>query len=152
MDYVCANCGRTHSTTSPGFEGLTHPACGGEWTKKENWTAGEPVPLPEDGFVKHDQGKARYDLFYWPFFEQVAAVLEHGADKYGAHNWQKGTNWGRYIAATIRHITAFAMGEEVDKDSGLSHLAHAACNCMIMFGMAKMKRGTDDRFKTGDDK
>ena len=57
--------------------------------------------------------------------------------------------WSRLYAAVFRHMTAWFMGEDLDKESGISHLAHAACS--IVFLLTYVKRthhsghGTDDR-------
>ena len=87
---------------------------------------------------KDDKGKARYDLVSPEFEQSVAEVLTYGAEKYSENSWQKIENREeRYYAALRRHIAAWRMGEEIDKESGLPHLAHAACN--IMFLMYKDK-------------
>lgn len=77
---------------------------------------------------KDDAGKARFDLVPFGMVEAVAEVLEFGARKYAAESWQNVPNFkARYFAALLRHLAAWRRGETVDKESGLSHLAHAAC-------------------------
>lgn len=94
---------------------------------------------------KFDGGKARWDLLPFDFLDEVAEVLKYGANKYAARNWEKGMAWGRLLAAALRHLTAWARGIERDEESGLSHLAHAAC-CVLMLGaLARRGHGTDDR-------
>lgn len=80
---------------------------------------------------KHDAGKDRWDLLpLWPV-EQVVKVLTFGAAKYGPNNWQLVEGRAdRYFAATMRHLTRWRLGESNDPESGLSHLAHAAC-CVL---------------------
>jgi hypothetical protein len=68
--------------------------------------------------------------------EQIVQVLEHGAKKYDIDNWKmvegaSGFN-GRYANALLRHVIAYCSGEEKDPESGLSHLAHAGCNCLFL--------------------
>ena len=46
-------------------------------------------PLGTDG-VKHDEGKARFDLIPADSLEALAEVYTMGARKYAAHNWKKG--------------------------------------------------------------
>jgi hypothetical protein len=41
-------------------------------------------------------------------------------------------DWGRLIAAIGRHLTDWQIGEDVDPEDGLSHLAHAAWNCLAL--------------------
>ena len=101
-------------------------------------------------FVKHDNGKPQWSLLPWQATEEVIRVLEHGATKYGAYNWRKGTQWRRYIDAAMRHLMAFNFGEDSDKESGFSHLAHAVCCLLFLIDFQKSGRGTDDRIKDPD--
>lgn len=82
---------------------------------------------------KYDEGKLRYDLIPPEFTEQVAIILTYGALKYGDNNWQGLDNFNdRYYAALERHLQAWRKGEENDQESGFSHLAHAATNCLFL--------------------
>ena len=72
-----------------------------------------------DGAVKHDQGKVRMDLVPPAAIWALAEVYTVGAAKYGEHNWRKGMSWGRIFAAILRHIWAWAMGEELDPEDGI---------------------------------
>jgi hypothetical protein len=95
--------------------------------------------------VKNDAGKARWDLLPYDALGDVAEVMTHGADKYGASNWCRGLAWGRLLAATMRHLSAWALGTERDTDSGLPHLAHAGA-CILMLGaLVRRGVGVDDR-------
>jgi hypothetical protein len=77
---------------------------------------------------KHDQGKARFDLIPPRALLEVAQVLAHGARKYSDDNWRQVPEARkRYTAAAYRHLNAWQRGEACDAESGLSHLAHAAC-------------------------
>jgi hypothetical protein len=102
----------------------------------------EPV---EDVGVKFDGDKPRHDLIAPEMLEGVAAVLAHGAGKYGERNWEKGLGWSRPFAACMRHLWAWWRGEDLDQESGLPHLDHAACNIMFLCAFAKRGTGTDDR-------
>lgn len=102
---------------------------------------------PEDKAVKFDQGKMPLNLLSTEALNQTAAVLLFGADKYAAHNWRDGFLWSRPLAAAMRHITAFNDGEDRDPESGLSHLAHAACCIMFLLEFEKTHRELDDRYK-----
>ena len=61
--------------------------------------------------------------------KQIADVMTYGATKYGAHNWTNGIMYSRLLNALHRHLNSWENPYEPDEDSetGLSHLAHAAC-------------------------
>lgn len=72
-----------------------------------------------------------------PALLDVAAVLTFGAAKYGPNNWQGLTDFDdRYYAAILRHVFALGTGEEIDPESGLPHLAHAACGLLFLLSRA----------------
>jgi hypothetical protein len=100
---------------------------------------------------KHDQQKTRLELIPPEFLEGVGKVLTFGAKKYAAGNWASGDgfDWSRLYGALLRHMMAWANGEDVDPESGLSHLYHAGC--MLAFLAAHVERGmgTDDRATIG---
>lgn len=80
---------------------------------------------------KDDHSKRRVDLLPVKALESVADVLTFGAEKYGDDNWQKVPDAKRrYYAASLRHLFAWWRGQQVDKDSGYPHLAHAGC-CVL---------------------
>ena len=79
------------------------------------------------------------------FVEQTALVMSYGAKKYGKDNWKIGCEWVRYVNAALRHLYAFAEREDIDPESGYSHLAHAACCLAFLMEMDEKGFGTDDR-------
>lgn len=99
---------------------------------------------PEEG-KKFDEGKPRYDLLAPELLEEVSKVLAFGAQKYGDRNWEKGMDWHRPFGALMRHSWAWWKGEELDQESGLSHLSHAACNLMFLLAYSKRLVGKDTR-------
>ena len=86
---------------------------------------------PPDTFLKNDADKT--ELGHLPFaqIETIARVLDYGARKYDRNNWQKGS-FTRYASAALRHVFARMKGERLDEESGLPHLAHAACCILFM--------------------
>lgn len=98
--------------------------------------------------VKHDAGKVPLDLIDREALIQLGRVLEYGATKYSANNWRGGLQWSRTIAAALRHIQAFNDGEDVDPETGISHMAHAMCNCMFLLNFIKNRGDLDDRYTT----
>lgn len=109
-----------------------------------------PPVTPSSGALKFDTEKARMDLLDAYAIEQLALVLTFGARKYAAHNWRKGLSYSRLIAAALRHLFAYLMGEDKDPESGLSHVAHAMCCCMFLLGMSQIRPELDDRFKASE--
>jgi hypothetical protein len=99
----------------------------------------------EGGGQRDDDGKPRHDLIAPEMFDGVAAVLAFGVKKYGERDWEKGLQWGNTLASTMRHLMAWMRREELDEESGLPHLDHAACNIMFLCAFARRGTGTDNR-------
>jgi hypothetical protein len=110
----------------------------------EQFTKALPRPATA---LKFDTNKLPLNLLSTEAMNQTAAVLAFGAEKYAAHNWRAGFAWSRPLAAAMRHITAFNDGEDRDPESGLSHLAHAACCIMFLLEFEKTHQHLDDRYK-----
>ena len=92
--------------------------------------------------IKHDGAKPRYDLIPFRALDEVAKVLTFGAKKYPPHNWKTLTDLeSRYLAASLRHISAEMQGERTDDESGLSHLAHAITCLMFVIEHRKLTEG-----------
>lgn len=102
--------------------------------------------VKEDRADKHDGEKVPVELVPASFIESISRVLAHGARKYARNNWTKGLPWTRILGSTLRHVYAWARKEDLDPESGLPHLAHAATNIMFLMTWAKTKPELDDRF------
>ena len=96
---------------------------------------------------KYDQGKTRYDLIPAIPLELLGKVYTMGAGKYEDHDWRKGIKWSRIFAAIMRHLWAFWMGRDIDIESGLPHLAHAAWGCFALLEYMVTQRTYDDRYR-----
>jgi hypothetical protein len=59
-------------------------------------------------------------------------ILGFGARKYADRNWEKGIKYGRVFGALMRHLWAWWAREDVDPETGYSHLWHAACNLLFL--------------------
>jgi hypothetical protein len=76
----------------------------------------------------------------------VAQVLAMGAVKYGDRNWELGLPFSRIFAAAGRHAEAWARGEILDPESGLSHSSHFWCNVIFLVTFTMRNRADlDDR-------
>lgn len=94
--------------------------------------------------TKFDGGKIMFDLLPFAEVEDVARVLTYGAKKYEKDGWKKVPDGlDRYFAALMRHLTAYKLGQEIDEESGLTHLSHACTN--LMFIMYLEKNRTRDK-------
>ena len=97
---------------------------------------------------KHfDEGKPRIELVDTYAIEQLGHVLAFGAKKYGENNWTKGIKYTKLAGSALRHLFAFLRGIDNDHESGLPHLAHAMCCCMMLLGTTKRHPEMDDRDK-----
>lgn len=80
--------------------------------------------------------------------EQTAWVHKLGAVKYGPYNWRKtGVCASTYVHAIMRHLNAWRDGEDLDPESGISHIAHIAASCNILLDAQKCETLDDDRQK-----
>lgn len=98
---------------------------------------------------KADTGKTMMSLLHVQFGElqkQVADVLTFGAEKYPKpplHDSWRSVPGGRtrYTDGMLRHFHAyFVEGEEIDPESGMSHLAHIMCNLHFIFEIDKASK------------
>ena len=92
---------------------------------------------------KYDGGKPRWTLVPQGPMSVVVDVMTHGAEKYGADNWELVENGReRYMNAAFRHIDSWRGGEKLDPESGLHHLGHAAtCLLFVLWHELKGEKG-----------
>jgi len=80
--------------------------------------------------------------------EQTAWVHKFGAERYGPFNWRKtGVCATTYVSAIMRHLNAWRDGEDLDPESGISHIAHIASSCNILLDAGHCGTLQDDRNK-----
>ena len=73
------------------------------------------------------------------------AMLE-GAAKYGRSNYREiGVRNSVYFDAVQRHLIAWWEGEDIDPDSGLSHVTKAITALIVLRDSMMRKNNTDDR-------
>lgn len=105
----------------------------------------ERVTDPETGGQKGAKLAELGAVDPWALIE-VAKVAGFGARKYERYNFAKGYRWSLNFDAMLRHLLAFWGGEDLDPESKLPHLAHAAWHCLALLSFSGRGRGTDDRF------
>ena len=100
----------------------------------------------QEGGVKQDGGKLRYDLIPPESMRGLAAILTFGAQKYAPRNWEQGIAYSRVYGALQRHLWAWWGGEDKDSETGESHLHHACCCIAFLQTFVEQGRTTlDDR-------
>lgn len=109
--------------------------------------SGKELQKSIDAGIKHDAGKPSLSLIDKTALVELARVLDFGAKKYAAHNWRGGIKWSRILDSAMRHLQAFNDGEDLDPETGLSHVAHAMCNCMFLLNYIQNHKELDDRYK-----
>ena len=82
--------------------------------------------------TRHNEGKPRIGLLPPELMVEVAKVMTFGAQKYEENNWKKGLSDESCLSSCLRHLAKYMAGNEFDKESGLPHLAHAACNLAFL--------------------
>ena len=80
------------------------------------------------------------------FYE--GAVMDGGADIYGAYNWaEHGMKASTYYNAILRHLNQWWLGEDWDGKSKLPHMAHLRASTGIILDQQAAGRMIDDRPK-----
>lgn len=128
--------GNTGIDNKDGMSG--HPAdLVGEF---ENGSGHAPAPGTAVA-VKHDTGKAPYDILPLDLLEQTAIVFGKGAAKYGRENFRQGGGFEphRPLGAALRHLVEAQRAIEAndhermkDAEMGTPHIAHAICSLLIL--------------------
>ena len=109
-------------------------------------TRKQKEPASHSG-TKYDSGKPQLSIIPPAAMEAIAKVFMFGAKKYTRDNFRGGFARTRLLDATLRHIYADLDGEDLDPESGLPHLWHAACSlCMLITNISE-GRSEDDRYK-----
>lgn len=79
---------------------------------------------------------------------EESVVMALGAAKYGAFNWQDDpVDATTYYSAAIRHLLQWYSGEDLDQESGASHLAHVRACMAILLDAGASGTLIDDRPK-----
>ena len=82
---------------------------------------------------------------------EVATGMGEGGMKYGSHNYRvAGVRSSVYVDAAFRHIVQYWEGEDVDADSGLSHITKAICSLVVLRDAMIQDMLTDDRPPKGN--
>lgn len=77
----------------------------------------------------------------------LGEVAGFGEQKYARLNYLNGYAWSLSFDALQRHLMAFWAGQDLDEESGLPHVAHAAWHCLALLAFMQHELGEDDRFR-----
>lgn len=86
------------------------------------------------------------DLLPLSFLQAVAKVMGMGADKYGKFNYKLGHVNTDLTAAMLRHIKQYEEGQSNDPESGVSHIAHVAANCLMLIEQEHIRTSVEGRY------
>lgn len=104
----------------------------------------EMVTDPKTGGVK-GRKSARFELLPGDALAAVAVHFAKGSRKYEDRNWEKGYAWSLNFGAMQRHLWAWWQGEDIDEESGSSHMVSAAWHALALVAFELRAVGTDDR-------
>lgn len=77
---------------------------------------------------------------------EVGVAMLEGASKYGRHNYRAaGVRASVYYDALMRHAMAWWEGEDLDPDSGMSHITKAITTLVVLRDAMLQDKFTDDR-------
>ena len=93
--------------------------------------------------LKYDEGKTRLDLVPPEAVMALGRVLTYGAEKYEPNSW-RGVEPERYVAALLRHLMAYQMGETHDPESEMPHMWHVLTNAAFFVALTRKEAGEDD--------
>lgn len=106
------------------------------------------MPSVKDTNPKDAVGTAKVPFSTVPgqVMAETGLAMMEGALKYGRHNYRvAGVRASVYHDAALRHLIAFWEGQDIDPDSGLSHLVKAIACCAVLRDSQLRGNWVDDR-------
>ena len=100
---------------------------------------------PASGADRLNAGKLQWSLVDFTALEPMVRVLMKGAQKYSPENWKNGLSYTSILDSTMRHMTAFKAGEDLDPETGEPHTAHMLCNLMFLAWEELNRKDLDNR-------
>ncbi len=90
--------------------------------------------------------KAPFSTVSGAVMAEVGTAMLEGAAKYGRHNYRVvGVRASVYYDATMRHLIGWWEGEDLDPDSGLSHVTKAIASLVVLRDAMINGKCEDDR-------
>lgn len=106
-----------------------------------------PVTKPTNPKDAIGSTKTPFSTLSMRVIAEVGVAMLEGACKYGRHNYREaGVRASVYFdAVTARHLSAWWEGEDIDPDSGLSHVTKAIAGLMVLRDSMLAGNWIDDR-------
>lgn len=106
----------------------------------------QPAQKPSNPKDALGSGKIYFSVVPPIVLSEVSLGMLDGATKYGRYNWRaKGVRGSIYYDATLRHLTAWWEGQDIDPDSGLHHVTKAITSLIVLRDAMIQGEYIDDR-------
>lgn len=103
----------------------------------------EKAPNPKDAVGIR---KVMMSVVPWGVIMELAVAMLEGALKYGRHNYRPaGVRASVYFDANMRHLADWWEGQDIDPDSGLSHVIKAIASLTVLRDSMMTGNWIDDR-------
>lgn len=114
-----------------------NPVLGSAWLDKKDTNPKDAVGIR----------KIPYSTISAPVLAEVGIAMLEGARKYGRHNYRVASVRASvyYDAAVARHLGAWWEGEDIDAESGLSHITKAIAGLVVLRDAMIQDKFIDDR-------
>lgn len=99
-------------------------------TQEENLKRHRDISGSTTG-LRYNEGKLPWHLVDFRALKSMVEVLEYGAKKYAEDQWKKGLSLKEIRDSFIRHMIEWNSGQEIDSESGKSHIGHMMCNLLF---------------------
>lgn len=120
----------------------------------DQWNAEHPDTQASDPTSKPTNPKDALGIRKWRQFScvplsvlaEIGVGMLEGARKYGPFNWRNGgARSSVYVDAALGHIMQWQEGEDIDPDSGLSHITKAITSLVVLRDAMLQGKMVDDR-------
>lgn len=139
----------TAAVTETDFgSGRSPPAAADDQKRAGGTVAGAPPANTKPSNPKDALGimKLAFSVYPLPVLWEACIGMLEGGLKYGRHNYRViGVRGSVYFDATMRHLSAWFEGEDLDPDSGLSHITKAITSLTVLRDAMIRGNWVDDR-------
>lgn len=98
--------------------------------------------------LRYNKGKLPWRMLELAYLYPIVQGLEAGALKYEENNYKiDGHSFVETLDSMHRHLNAYALGEDIDPDTGVHHLGLAGCNLYFLLRNIVEHPEKDDRDK-----